>query len=128
MAEFGLGALVTGGSRGIGSGIAKCLARDGYDVVITYATAKEEGEQVVREIEEEYGRKCYLLQASLQDEGVAKDVNIVINPTPVVTIPTGTNLTVCSGERFERFSLESTVDINPLTWDWELIPSSITNV
>ena len=38
-------AIVTGGSRGIGRGIAIALAKDGYDVAITYATKAEEAEQ-----------------------------------------------------------------------------------
>ncbi|GHU78736.1 3-ketoacyl-ACP reductase [Clostridia bacterium] len=65
-------ALVTGGSRGIGSGIARVLAKNGYDIAITYSTASGEGETVKRELEEKYGALCFLYQATLQDEGVAE--------------------------------------------------------
>lgn len=37
-------ALVTGGSRGIGAGIVAALARDGYDVVLTFATRADDAE------------------------------------------------------------------------------------
>ena len=35
-------AVVTGASRGIGKGIARCLAREGYDLAISYATKQVE--------------------------------------------------------------------------------------
>lgn len=44
-------ALVTGGSRGIGKAIAKALARDGFQVYLTYASKADEAAGVVAEIE-----------------------------------------------------------------------------
>ena len=43
-------ALVTGGSRGIGRAIAQTLARDGFQVFLTYVSRPEEAEQTVAEI------------------------------------------------------------------------------
>ena len=43
-------ALVTGGSRGIGKAIAKTLAHDGFQVLLTYRSKEEEAEEVVQEI------------------------------------------------------------------------------
>ena len=43
-------ALVTGGSRGIGRAIAQTLARDGFQVFLTYVSRPAEAEQVVEEI------------------------------------------------------------------------------
>ncbi len=43
-------ALVTGGSRGIGAGIARTLAAEGATVAITYATRPDAGEAVASEI------------------------------------------------------------------------------
>jgi 3-oxoacyl-[acyl-carrier protein] reductase len=49
-------ALVTGGSRGIGTAIAKRLAAEGAVVAITYASSKQKAEEVVREIDSQGGR------------------------------------------------------------------------
>lgn len=43
-------ALVTGASRGIGKGVALELADAGYDVVINYASAEAQAQEVVEEI------------------------------------------------------------------------------
>lgn len=49
-------ALVTGGSRGIGKGIAELLAQRGYQVYLTYASKKAEAENVVKGIESAGGK------------------------------------------------------------------------
>jgi 3-oxoacyl-[acyl-carrier protein] reductase len=61
-------ALVTGGSRGIGAAIAKRLARDGAAVVITYATAQQKADEVVRAIEAAGGR-ALAIRADSADAG-----------------------------------------------------------
>lgn len=64
-------AMVTGGNRGIGAGIAAVLAKNGYDVAITYRGAAEEAESVKAEIEQ-LGQRCFVIQASLEQEGEAE--------------------------------------------------------
>lgn len=48
-------ALVTGGSRGIGRGIALALARAGASVVLTYRSGEQPAGETVKQIEEEGG-------------------------------------------------------------------------
>lgn len=55
-------ALVTGGSRGIGAGIARELAREGASVVITYRKSREQAEEVVAELAA-LGAKAFAVQA-----------------------------------------------------------------
>lgn len=59
-------ALVTGGSSGIGKGIAIVLAKHGYDVAITYGNNQQGAEDTYNEINA-LGRKCFIYQASLED-------------------------------------------------------------
>ena len=49
-------ALVTGASRGIGRAVAQCLARDGFEVYITYVSKPEEAAGAVGEIEGHGGK------------------------------------------------------------------------
>jgi 3-oxoacyl-[acyl-carrier protein] reductase len=59
-------ALITGGSRGIGAGIAKRLAADGASVAITYAKDAKSASAVVKAIESE-GGKAIAIQADAAD-------------------------------------------------------------
>jgi len=55
-------AFVTGGSRGIGAAVARRLAREGADVAITYAAARDAAEGVAGEIER-LGRRALAIAA-----------------------------------------------------------------
>src|SRR5271169_5431674 len=64
-------ALITGGSRGIGAGIAKRLAADGAAVAITYAKGADAAAAVVKEIERA-GGKAIAIQADAADVDAVK--------------------------------------------------------
>jgi 3-oxoacyl-[acyl-carrier protein] reductase len=61
-------ALVTGGSRGIGRACAERLAKDGFEVYLTYVSRPEEAEKAVAAITEAGGEaKAYRLDASSRE-------------------------------------------------------------
>jgi 3-oxoacyl-[acyl-carrier protein] reductase len=64
-------ALITGGSRGIGAGIAKRLAADGANVAITYTKGADAAAAVVKEIEHG-GGKAIAIQADAADANAVK--------------------------------------------------------
>lgn len=66
-------ALVTGGSSGIGQGIAIVLAEEGYDVAITYGKNPDGAEKTRAEIEA-LGRRCFIYQASMHLSDVPERV------------------------------------------------------
>ncbi|MGD8550414.1 MAG: SDR family NAD(P)-dependent oxidoreductase, partial [Methyloceanibacter sp.] len=67
-------ALVTGGSRGIGAAIARALAKDGADVAISYASAKDRAGSVVAELKA-LGVRAKAFQA---DQGKTAEVGNLI--------------------------------------------------
>ncbi|SVC84391.1 uncharacterized protein METZ01_LOCUS337245, partial [marine metagenome] len=56
-------ALITGGSRSIGRGIALGLAREGADVAVNFRYSRESAEDVVRQIKE-MGCRAIAVQGS----------------------------------------------------------------
>lgn len=68
-------ALVTGASRGIGRGIALCLAAEGADVVVNYRSHAGEAEAVVEAVTA-LGRRAWACQADVSHrEAVAEMVS-----------------------------------------------------
>lgn len=64
---------VSGGSRGIGRGIAEAFAKEGYDVAFTYNTKLDEAIQLKDELESKYHVSVHYKQASMQIEGVPEN-------------------------------------------------------
>lgn len=63
--------LITGGSRGIGRGIAIELAKRGADVIITYNTNKNGADKTCKAVQE-YGAECGVYRMDISDEDNVK--------------------------------------------------------
>ena len=59
-------AMITGASRGIGRGIALCLAEEGADVVVNYRTHPDEAEDVAEAVRQ-MGRQALVWQTDVAD-------------------------------------------------------------
>ena len=59
--------LVTGGTGGIGNAIALEMAKNGYDVVISYVQAQDKAKELRKRIEA-YGVRCMCIQADVSKE------------------------------------------------------------
>src|SRR5690349_15084662 len=69
----GLGVLVTGGSSGIGRGIALAAARAGADVALTYRANRAGAEAVAADVRK-LGRTSVVLPLDVTDEASVRDV------------------------------------------------------
>lgn len=67
------GAVVTGGSRGIGRAVAEALAAEGATVAVIYAGNTKAAEDTVRTIEEA-GGKAFTVQCDVADEDAVTDM------------------------------------------------------
>ena len=73
-------ALVTGGSCGIGSQIAKRLGKDGFYVVVNYSGSEDKAKDVVKEIENN-GGQAEIYQCHVQNGTDVKDMIKYITDT-----------------------------------------------
>jgi len=63
-------AIITGGSRGIGRGIALVLTKAGYDITFSYNTEKEKAQSLQDEISS-LGGRSFFYQVNFENDGVA---------------------------------------------------------
>ena len=73
MSDVDRGAIITGSSKGIGAAIAARLARDGFGVVVNYATGADAAEALVSRIEAE-GGKAVAVKADVSDPAAVADL------------------------------------------------------
>lgn len=88
----GKAALVTGGSRGIGRGIALGLAKSGADVAVNYRSAADAAADVVKEVER-LGRKGLALRADVTDpravDRMLDEAEAVLGPLEILVSNAG---------------------------------------
>ncbi|MFT6248651.1 MAG: 3-oxoacyl-[acyl-carrier protein] reductase [Cognaticolwellia sp.] len=69
--------LVTGGSRGIGSGLVESLAKAGAHVIFTYRSSASEANVIVNKINEQGGR-CAAFKADITDQEASQNLVTMI--------------------------------------------------
>ncbi len=94
-----LKAFVTGGSRGIGSGIVDVLSDANYDIAFTYYTKNEEAQELCEKVKSK-GVNCYYFQASMEEKDVPEKVtNMAIEALG------GIDLMVCNAGVTKHFNI-----------------------
>lgn len=81
-------AIVTGGGRGIGRGIALELGRAGADVAVAYNRHRDQADRVVAVLEEEAGRRSIAVAADITDraavEAMVAEVVAALGPPDIL--------------------------------------------
>jgi len=112
-------AVITGASKGIGAGIAKAFAKEGANVVVNYARAKDDAEKVSAEIQKS-GGKAIAVQADVSRQSdvdrlfeVAKktfgSVDILVNNAGVYEFAPIEQITEASYRRMFDLNVLGTV-------------------
>ena len=107
-------ALVTGGAKRIGGGVAMALAEAGFNVALHCNTSRDDADLTARDIRA-LGREAVVLQASLADEtavrGLIATATAALGPIGVL---------VNNASTFERDEWD---DANRASWDAHIEPN-----
>ena len=108
-------ALVTGGSRGIGTAICLSMAAEGAKVVVNYNSNGAKAQQVVKDIKEKYGTEAIAVGANVASEAEVLAMYAKIAETfPQVDILVN-NAAVCPVGPVREMALETwqqAMDVN----------------
>ncbi|MDI6452825.1 SDR family NAD(P)-dependent oxidoreductase [Peloplasma aerotolerans] len=104
---------ITGGSRGIGRGIALRLAKAGYDVAFTYHLEQNEAETLKTEILN-LGQNCFYYQASLQDASIPEQIT-----KKAIEDLGGIDVLVCNAGK-TKFTSIRTIDLETIDFVYGL--------
>jgi len=109
-------AIITGGARRLGGGIAKRMFEEGWDLALIYRTSEKENLDKIKDYAALNGRRCLLLKADLRDENhiisafekiksYFGEINVLINNAGI--FPKATNLNETEAELWD-----SVIDTN----------------
>jgi len=107
-------ALVTGGARGLGRACALALARDGFDVGITYFRSEERAQQTVRELREGEGHAeafCADLRSASTAAELVEAVEAGFGPIDLLVNNAGV-LLAADLESADLESFDHSIDLN----------------
>ena len=108
--------LITGGSRGIGAGICRAMASCGANVIINYHQHKENAEQLVAKLQQDYKVKTFSFQADVADqEAIIKmfefidksvgSIDVLVNNAGCETIEHAVDLKLAEWDRIFNVNL-----------------------
>lgn len=103
-------AMVTGGSRGMGKAIARALAAQGANVVLTYAASQDKAEAVAREITEAGGKAIAIKADNKSNDEVLAAINQTVQQYGGIDILVN-NAGIAIGKPLSDYTLQDYEDI-----------------
>ena len=73
--------LITGGTKGIGRAVANCLAKAGYQLILTYASDTVAAEATSVALRQAYGVNVELLRADITDPQAVEEIDTFLRGT-----------------------------------------------
>lgn len=70
--------LITGGTKGIGRAVANCLAKAGYQLILTYASDTKAAEATCTTLRQAHGVRVELLRADITDPRAVDEINVFL--------------------------------------------------
>lgn len=98
-------ALITGGSRGIGAGIARKFANEGATVAITYANSAQKAGELVKEIEAGGGKALAIKADSADAEAIKNAIALTVENFGQIDILVN-NAGIANFKPFADYTLE----------------------
>ena len=99
--------LITGGTKGIGKAVALCLAKAGYDLILTYASDYSAAESSKKEIEAGSDSNVRLLQADITDDKTIDLIDGYLEKESIILDSIVFNAGLTCRDSFESISIES---------------------
>lgn len=98
--------LITGGTKGIGRAVASCLAKAGYNLIVTYASDEEVAEKVSGELRDAFGVNVYSVRADISDRRSIDAIDAFLAETDIRLDGLVFNAGLTCREPFERLTFE----------------------
>ena len=98
--------LITGGTKGIGRAVASCLAKAGYNLIVTYASDEEVAEKVSGELRDAFGVNVYSVRADISDRRSIDAIDAFLVETDIRLDGLVFNAGLTCREPFERLTFE----------------------
>ena len=98
--------LITGGTKGLGRAVASCLAKAGYNLIVTYASDEEVAEKVSGELRDAFGVNVYSVRADISDRRSIDAIDAFLAETDIRLDGLVFNAGLTCREPFERLTFE----------------------
>ncbi|MDR3268005.1 MAG: SDR family oxidoreductase [Tannerella sp.] len=99
-------ALITGGTKGIGKSVASCLAKSGYDLLLTYGSDRVEAAVTADAIRQQNHVEVSVIQADISDRQSIDAIAQYLTNHSLTVDAVVLNAGLTYRESFERMTLE----------------------